>query len=378
MSVQPGPTFKRYAANGVATVYTIPFLLLDAADLQITLNGTLVTTGFTLSGIGNPQSTCTFTAAPTGDLLFQQVVPFQRLADYQNNGDFLAITVNWDFDRVWLAVKQLSRDSSRALTVSLLEPEGIPPLPLKAMRALKMLAFDANGDPITSNLTLAQLEEQPALSLESAQAAAASALAALNSKNAAHDSELAAALSAVAALAAQRVCEALAGDPWAVQPIGVPIPVWDVISQLIPATNKFYRYIKLTTGDAYNAGIFSSDTSTGAAPLVSATATINVGAAFGPLNGVTVRMINTERRFIRAGSVGVVEQDAFQGHRMAALSGGAFVVNNAGPAYGSASTGASTAVSTGDPVTDTANGTPRTANETRSKNIGMTYYMRIW
>lgn len=199
MSVQPGPTFKRYAANGVATVYAIPFLLLDAADLQITLNGVAVTTGFTLSGVGDPTSSCTFTVAPTGDLLFLMVVPFQRLADYQINGDFLAQTVNRDYDRLWLAIKQLSRDNTRGLAVSLLEPEGIPPLPAKAARALKILAFDANGDPVTSNLTLAQLEQQPALALASAQAAAASALAAGNSEDAAALSETASAASAVLA-----------------------------------------------------------------------------------------------------------------------------------------------------------------------------------
>ncbi|NWC74302.1 hypothetical protein HX823_09450 [Pseudomonas sp. P7759] len=199
MSVQPGPTFKRYAANGVATAYAIPFLLLDAADLQITLNGVPVTTGFILSGIGNPQSTCTFTAAPTGDLLFQQVVPFQRLADYQINGDFLAETVNRDFDRLWLAVKQLSRDSSRALTVSLLEPEGIPPLPTKAVRGLRVLAFDANGNPITSNLSLEQIEQQPALALEAVAQAQQSAADALSYKSAAGDSASAAAGSAGAA-----------------------------------------------------------------------------------------------------------------------------------------------------------------------------------
>ncbi|NMY20838.1 hypothetical protein [Pseudomonas sp. WS 5410] len=178
MSVQPGPTFKRYAANGVATVYTIPFLLLAATDLQITLNGVLVTNGFTLAGIGNPQSSCTFSVPPAGDLLFQMVMPFQRLTDYQMNGDFQSSTVNPDFDRLWLAVKQLSRDSNLALTVSLLEPEGIPSLPVKAARALKMLAFDSDGNPITSNLTMAQLEQQPALALEAAEQAAASALAA--------------------------------------------------------------------------------------------------------------------------------------------------------------------------------------------------------
>ncbi|ATR83956.1 hypothetical protein CS390_16120 [Pseudomonas sp. HLS-6] len=196
MSVQPGVTYKRYAANGVTTVFTIPFLLLDASDLQITLDGVLVTSGFTLTNIGNPTSTCTFTAPPTGDLLFQQMIPFQRLNDYQINGDLLSETVNRDLDRLWLAIKQINRDSGRAFTVSPLEPEGIPPLPVKGLRASKVLAFDAFGDPVTSNLTLAQIEEQPALAVESAQAAAASAIAASSSESSASSSAAAAAASA--------------------------------------------------------------------------------------------------------------------------------------------------------------------------------------
>ncbi|NVZ61264.1 hypothetical protein HX867_04140 [Pseudomonas gingeri] len=211
MSVQPGPTFKRYAANGIATVYAIPFLLLDAADLQITLDGVLVTTGFALSGIGTPTSSCTFTAPPAGDLLFQQVMVFQRLADYQMNGDFLSGTVNRDYDRLWLAVKQLSRDNNRALNVSLLEPEGIPTLPVKAQRALKVLAFDANGDPVTSNLTLTQIEQQPALALASAAAAAASATASAGSA------------AASAGSAAASASSATLSQQWAENPEDVPV-----------------------------------------------------------------------------------------------------------------------------------------------------------
>lgn len=175
MSVQSGPTFKRYAANGVTTVYAIPFLLLDAADLLITLDGVEVVSGFVLTGVGNPSSTCTFSAAPTGDLLFQLSIPFQRLADYQENGDLLSGTLNNDLDRLWLAIKQLSGGNDRALSTGVLEPEGIPALPVAAARALRLLAFDAGSNPIASNLTLAQLEEQPALALASAQSASASA-----------------------------------------------------------------------------------------------------------------------------------------------------------------------------------------------------------
>lgn len=178
MSVQSGPTFKRYAANGVTTVYAIPFLLLDAADLLITLDGVEVVSGFVLTGVGNPSSTCTFSAAPTGDLLFQLSIPFQRLADYQENGDLLSGTLNNDLDRLWLAIKQLSGGNDRALSTGVLEPEGIPALPVAAVRIQRVLAFDALGDPVASTLTLSELEKQPALALASAAAAEAAAVAA--------------------------------------------------------------------------------------------------------------------------------------------------------------------------------------------------------
>lgn len=181
MAVQPGPTFKRYAANGAATVYTIPFLLLDPANLQITLNGVAVTSGFTLSGIGNPSSSCSFSVPPAGDLLFQQVMVFQRLTDYQMNGDFLSGTVNGDYDRLWLAIKQLSRDFGRALAVPTQELEGISLLPARAARLSRMLGFDSLGNPVSSDLTVEQIEQGSIEAKESAAQAAASELSAANS-----------------------------------------------------------------------------------------------------------------------------------------------------------------------------------------------------
>ncbi|MDG9783884.1 hypothetical protein [Metapseudomonas otitidis] len=178
MSVPAGVTFKRYTANGIATVYSIPFLIVEASDLLITLNGTPVTTGFTLSGVGTAPSSCTFSTPPTGDLLFQLNMTYQRTSDFQENGDFLANTINLELDRLWLAVKQQSTANTRSLTVSTLEPEGIASIPLVASRASKVFAFDASGVPVVSSLTLAELEAQPAGAAASAAAAASSASAA--------------------------------------------------------------------------------------------------------------------------------------------------------------------------------------------------------
>ncbi|WP_314383143.1 hypothetical protein [Pseudomonas brenneri] len=124
MAVQPGPTEKRYAANGVSLMYPVPFLVIEAGDLQVLLNGSLITSGFTHVGVGLPISYIEFTLPPVGDLLLQLNVPFQRLVDYQENGDFLSSTVNRDFDRIWQALKQLLRTTSRSPILGINDIDG--------------------------------------------------------------------------------------------------------------------------------------------------------------------------------------------------------------------------------------------------------------
>lgn len=126
MAVPAGPTEIRYVGNGVTTVFAVPFLVIQAADLAVYVDGVLLSSGYTQSGVGNPTSTVTFTLPPASlaQILFQLDVPFQRLNDYQENGDFLASTVNRDFDRIWQALKQLLRLSGRALTLGQFDVDG--------------------------------------------------------------------------------------------------------------------------------------------------------------------------------------------------------------------------------------------------------------
>lgn len=103
MSVNSLLTFKEYQADGIATVYTIPFLLLAASDLQVFLDKTLVNPSYyKLKNLGQPQSELTFISAPKGKLLLKCEVSLTRETDYQDNGDLLANTVNNDFDRIYL------------------------------------------------------------------------------------------------------------------------------------------------------------------------------------------------------------------------------------------------------------------------------------
>lgn len=174
---------------------------------------------------------------------------------------------------------------------------------------------------------------------------------------------------------------------WAMQPLGVPIPIFtnlfsSVAAALPPNDNPFFTYIWLTAGETgtgeYNEGKLTSESVSGSAPLVIATAVIDFAAS--PLYGETVNLINTERRVIRAGSSGNYQADALQNitgfiqaerwHASGMSVGGAFTRQNSGS---SATQGSAT----GSRVDFDASLVARTDTETRAKNIGADLVLRI-
>lgn len=125
----------------------------------------------------------------------------------------------------------------------------------------------------------------------------------------------------------------------------------------------------LTGSGGYNEGLLTSESVSGTAPLVTATAQI----ATGPLTGQTIQLINTERRVLRAGSSGTIENDQIQEHQhgvsVSGLTGvrqfAAVGSGNPEAANAAASVGVTTAVGV------------RGGSETRTKNVGLVYYLRI-
>lgn len=152
----------------------------------------------------------------------------------------------------------------------------------------------------------------------------------------------------------------------------LPIPV-------PPTDNPAYRFIKLTAGDAYNSGVLTSESTSGSAPLITSVGTVSLIGS--PLHTKIISLINTERRVLRAGSSGVLQDDALQNIY------GQFKANS----YGGGSSGVFTTGTTGGPTSDGGTGafnkdtnfyldasiSVRASNETRPRNIGVTAYMRI-
>ncbi|WP_394289597.1 phage tail fiber domain-containing protein [Klebsiella michiganensis] len=109
MSVPNQTPYNIYTANGLSTVFAYEFYLISASDIQVTINGNEVTSGYTVSGVGNTNGgEVTFLTAPANGstVIFERVTPTYRLTDYQDNGDLLADTVNKDFDRLWMAIQR--------------------------------------------------------------------------------------------------------------------------------------------------------------------------------------------------------------------------------------------------------------------------------
>lgn len=109
MSVPSQTPYNIYTANGLTTVFAYQFYIISASDLQVSINGGIVTSGYTVAGVGNEDGgDITFLTPPANGavVMLQRVVPAFRLTDYQDNGDLLADTVNKDFDRLWMAMQQ--------------------------------------------------------------------------------------------------------------------------------------------------------------------------------------------------------------------------------------------------------------------------------
>ena len=163
-------------------------------------------------------------------------------------------------------------------------------------------------------------------------------------------------------------------------PIGVPIPVWDHLTiDKPPNSGNGAIYIKLTAGQSgsggFNHGLLRNETVSGSAPLVTATAVINLSDS--PIYNQTVHLINTEEAFIRARTTsGVLQNDQIQqltgafGRVTYGQISGIFALEEYVGTYSAGSH--NTAIISFD-----SSRVARSGNETRSKNVSATWYLRI-
>lgn len=152
MTVTVQEPITQTTANGVTDTFPFGFKVLSADDLVVELDDLEQSSGFTVNDVGEETGSVTFSSTPASGVvvkMYRDMEP-KREADYQNSGDFLARSVNVDFDRLWLYVQQLLKFFSRTFRAPV--GEELSTLPSAEQRANKVLGFDENGDTSVTTL----------------------------------------------------------------------------------------------------------------------------------------------------------------------------------------------------------------------------------
>jgi len=148
----------QYTANGIDSVFEFSFPIFASDDIQISFNGVIQNFGFLVGGAGDTNGgEITFDSSPTTGTIItiSRQVPYERLTDFLEAGDFSASSLNNELDYLTASIQQLERDQGTMLRYAQTENNN-PELPSTQNRANKALGFDANGNPIAVDYGLTQ------------------------------------------------------------------------------------------------------------------------------------------------------------------------------------------------------------------------------
>lgn len=161
MDINDTPNRIRYTATAGQQIFTIPFEFFAEADIKVWRNSVALTystspstvSQFSVFGANNEGGgTITLGAGATlnDDILIIRDIPVERQGDFPVSGPFLVSSLNSQLDKLTTMVRDLeTRYDQRVFRVATTDlPETINNLPVKATRASKIFAFDADGQPV--------------------------------------------------------------------------------------------------------------------------------------------------------------------------------------------------------------------------------------
>ena len=120
MSVGNQQIQYEYIADGNTVIFPFSCRVIYATDVSVNIDGKFISPDtYTVDGVDQPHGgNVVFYHAPAAGshVIISRDILLARDTDYQTNGDFLAKTVNRDFDRIWMALQSTFSWFKRALT----------------------------------------------------------------------------------------------------------------------------------------------------------------------------------------------------------------------------------------------------------------------
>lgn len=148
------PRRVQFTGNTGLGPFAFTFNVLAAADIAVYKNATLltITTDYTVSVNANGTGSVTLTGAGSGTALvaadYLTIIgdlPLSRTTDFTTAGDLLASALNDQLDANVVMTQQISERVDRALRQDPSDTDSNMTIPVKAVRAQKLLAFDSSG-----------------------------------------------------------------------------------------------------------------------------------------------------------------------------------------------------------------------------------------
>jgi hypothetical protein len=173
-----------YAGNNSTSVaYAVPFKFFKGEHLSVTVTSVLgvvtplaLTSGFTVTGAGADEGGAlkTVAAVPaSSSIKIVRNTPMVNLTDWSNAATWRAETLEANFDYLIMAAIDAARRAEDTADRALMVPPGETVNDVPSDRALSLLGFDVNKQPIA--ITTALLTDAAALQAVLAEVTAASA-----------------------------------------------------------------------------------------------------------------------------------------------------------------------------------------------------------
>lgn len=196
-----------YMGDGSTTEFFFTGRIFAAADIKVFVDGVLkADTNYAISGVGGANGgKVIFTVAPSSgsEVVLLRDVAATQVLNMVSLGSFPAEENEKALDRLTILIQQLEEQDQRALRQPASDAVAIAELPGTASRAQRVLAFDADGHPIASSMSLTQIENGAVTAVEQVALATAKAAEASSSATSASAAAVSAAASAATATSAQ-------------------------------------------------------------------------------------------------------------------------------------------------------------------------------
>jgi hypothetical protein len=141
----------QYVGDGARVAFTYPFPIFQDDELELRVDGVPLQGGFSVFGAGQSEGgTAILATAPASGstVTLRRRIRVERATDFQDNGVLRARTLNDELDRLVAVLQEQQEQLDSTLHQDPSEIGGQLTLPLRAVRANRLLGFDALGDAV--------------------------------------------------------------------------------------------------------------------------------------------------------------------------------------------------------------------------------------